>query len=177
MKKEVINRVYLILIRYIVILGFVFSLPIIYKILTPLTVYPVGRLLDLVYQQVIISGNSILINNNILVELIPACIAGSAYVLLLILNLSTPMRLKKRIYSIVFSFISLLIINILRIVILSIMYYNGNSYFDITHKLFWYGLSIIFVIGIWFLTVKLFSIKDVPVYTDVKYLMKGIKKG
>ena len=39
--------------------------------------------------------------------------------------------------------------------------------FDITHKIFWYSLSILFVVGIWFLEVKLFKIKSIPFYSDI----------
>jgi len=70
------------------------------------------------------------------------------------------------------SFISLLVINILRILLLIIIYIEGYSFFDITHKLFWYLMSIVFVIGIWFTEVKLFKIKEIPFYSDMKFLYK-----
>ena len=174
-KKIKIDKIYLIFVRYIILLGFVLSLPIIYKVLTPLTLYPVKWLLELIYENIAISKNIISINGTSLVELIPACIAGSAYLLLLILNLSVSMNVKKRIYSILSSFLILLILNILRIFFLIILYHNESPFFDITHKLFWYGLSTVFVVGIWFLEVKKFSIKETPVYSDIKYFVKEIK--
>ena len=180
MKKRVksikIDKIYLIFIRYILLFGLIFSLSLIYKIFTPLTVYPVFWLLNLIYDYVIISQNIITIVNISPIELVPACIAGSAYLLLLILNLSVSMKLKQRIYTILFSFGTLLVLNILRIFILSIMYHSGNTFFDITHKLFWYWLSTFFVVGIWFLMVKIFSIKQIPVYSDVKYFLRSIRK-
>jgi exosortase/archaeosortase family protein len=180
MKKKVrgkkINKIYLIFIRYLILFSLIFSIPLIYKIFTPLTVYPVFWLLNLVYEQILVNQNIITISQISSIELVPACIAGSAYLLLLILNLSVPMKLKQRIYSILFSFGVLLILNILRIFILSIMYHSGNAFFDITHKLFWYWLSTFFVVGIWFLIVKIFKIKQVPVYSDIKYLMEEIKR-
>ena len=170
-----IERAYLIFLRYVILLGLIFSLPLIYKIFTPLTLYPVAGLLDLFYESVSISQNFISIGFDIMIELIPACIAGSAYLLLLILNLSVSMKLKKRIYSILLSFAILLSLNILRIFFLAVLYYNQSLFFNITHKLFWYGLSTLFVVGIWFLMVKIFTIKQIPVYSDFKYLIKGIK--
>ena len=152
-----------------------FTLPLIYKIMLPLTIYPVAGLLKIFYQ-VSIQKDIIMIGLQTPIQIISACIAGSAYLLLLILNLSVPMKTKKRIYSIALSFIILLGLNILRIFILSMLYHNNFRFFDFTHKLFWYALSTIFVIVIWFLIVKIFSIKEIPVYTDIKYLSKNIKK-
>ena len=70
------------------------------------------------------------------------------------------------------SFACLLIINILRIFLLGLVYISGFSWFDIAHKLFWYAGSTIFVIGIWFAEVKLFKIKEIPFYSDIKFLYK-----
>ena len=163
-----------ILIRYLILLGLMFSLPLIYKILTPLTIYPTIFLLKLFYQ-VSYLNSMIILNSKTIIYIIPACIAGSAYLLLLILNLSLPMSLKKRIRTILFSLTLLLSLNILRIFSLSILYDNSFRFFDITHKLFWYGLSTLFVILIWFYTVKKFNIKEIPIYTDLKYLSKKSK--
>ena len=68
------------------------------------------------------------------------------------------------------SFGCFLILNIARIFFLSIAYVNGYSWFDFTHKLFWYLGSSIFVVGIWFAEVKLFKIKQIPFYSDLKFL-------
>ena len=163
-----------ILIRYLILLGLMFSLPLIYKILTPLTIYPTIFLLKLFYQ-VSYLNSMIILNSKTIIYIIPACIAGSAYLLLLILNLSLPMSLKKRIRTILFSLTLLLSLNILRIFSLTILYDNSFRFFDITHKLFWYGLSTLFVILIWFYTVKKFNIKEIPIYTDIKYLSKKSK--
>jgi hypothetical protein len=47
--------------------------------------------------------------------------------------------------------------------------------FDISHKLSWYIGSIILVVGIWFLEVKKFNIKEIPFYSDLKAMLKNIK--
>tara|TARA_Y100000310_G_scaffold86397_1_gene83245 strand:+ start:5100 stop:5633 length:534 start_codon:yes stop_codon:yes gene_type:complete len=164
-----------IILRYLILLGLSLNLYLIYKIFTPLTISVVSFLLKLVYP-VIVSGTKILINYVITIDIVPACVAGSAYLLLLILNLFVEMRIRQRIYSILFSFALLFVFNVLRIFILSILLVNGFQYFELTHKLVWYVLSTIFVIGIWFLVVKLFSIKKIPIYSDVKYIIKSIKK-
>lgn len=167
------NPIFLLL-RYFILLGLMFTLPLIYKILTPLTVQGTSLLLKLFYQ-VSISGDIIAIFPNTIIQIIAPCVAGSAYLLLLILNLTLPMKIKTRVYSIFFSTFLLFILNTLRIFILTVLLVNNSQLFDFTHKLFWYVLSTVFVIGIWFLTAFLFKIKQIPVYSDIKYLIRNIK--
>ncbi len=178
MKKRKRNKNYFkgflnIILRYLILI--LIALPglvIFYFIFTPLTVYPVHFLLGLFFDAALLSKIHILVNN-IPIEIIPACIAGSAYYLLLVLNLSTPkIKLKKRIYAILFSFAVFLILNILRIFILSLFAISGSPYFDVTHTVFWYGFSTIIVVGIWFVEVKIFKIKEIPFYSDIKFLFK-----
>lgn len=172
-KKEFFS----ILIRYLSLL--ILALPnlwIFYFIFTPLTVYPVYFILKLFFETTLINGNVVLINNAVPIEMIRACIAGSAYYLLLILNLSTSgINLKKRINMIALSFLSLLIVNILRIIFLAIIFIDGFSWFVLTHEFFWYFMSTIFVVGIWFAEIKIFSVKEKPFYSDVKFLYKHSK--
>ncbi|MCK5043514.1 pacearchaeosortase [Candidatus Pacearchaeota archaeon] len=146
-----------------------------YFVFAPLTIYPIYFLLGLFFD-VSLMGDIIFINE-IPIELIGACIAGSAYYLLSILNLSTPkIKLQKRIKILLLSFGVFLILNILRIFFLSLVFMSGSALFDITHKLFWYIGSILFVVGIWFAEVKLFKIKEIPFYSDIKFLYKQSKK-
>jgi len=176
-KKTKINKkLFNLASRYLILLGLMFTLPIIYKIFTPLTVYSTGGLLKLFYQ-VSINKDIIKIMPNILIQIVPACVAGSAYLLSLILNLSIPMKIKKRVHSILFAITLLFVLNVLRIFLLSILLVNKFQFFNFTHKLFWYVLSTIFVIAIWFLTTKLFKIKEIPVYSDIQFLVGNIKKG
>lgn len=165
-----------IIIRYslLVVTG-IFNTQIFYFIFTSLTIYPVYFLLKIFFDTSLIS-NIIFVNSSP-IEIIGPCIAGSAYYLLLMLNLSSKdIKLRKRLGMIFFSFFSLLLINILRIFLLSILYVSGTSYFDITHKLFWYAGSTIFVVAIWFLSVKLFKVKAIPFYSDIISLLQSGKK-
>lgn len=157
---------------FILILIALPGLFIFYFIFTPLTVYPIYFLLGLFFDVTFLSKTNILVNN-LPIELISACIAGSAYYLLLVLNLSTPkIKLKTRISAIIFSFIAFLILNILRIFVLSSLAVTGFSYFNVTHTVFWYGFSTIIVVGIWFAEVKIYRIKKIPFYSDIKFLYK-----
>ncbi len=161
--------------RYLILV--LISLPnlwLFYFIFTSLTIYPVYFLANLFFEDVSLFGEIVIING-VAVEFIKACIAGSAYYLLLILNLSTPkINLKKRITMVLISFATLLIINIIRIFLLILVFFYGFAFFDITHKFFWYFMSTIFVIVIWFAEVKYFKIKEIPFYSDMKYLYKRI---
>jgi len=169
-----IDKSFLIVIRYLVLLCLMFSIGLIYKVFSGLTIYSVVVLLKLFFEEVVVSGKIIIVGLSV-VEIVPACVAGSAYLLLLILNLSVDMDWKKRIKSILLSFAILFVLNVLRIVFLTSLYVNDSVFFDFSHKFFWYGLSTFFVVGIWFFVVKMFSIKKVPVYSDVKYFLKKIR--
>ena len=168
-----------ILIRYlIIVLIAIPNLFVFYFIFTPATIYPVFGLFKIFFKEILLVGNTFQISNEFFIEIIPACIAGSAYYLLFILNLSIPgIKIKKRIKMVLFSFAFLLILNILRILILSLMFvYSSESLFDITHKLFWYLGTTIFVVLIWFIEVKAFKIKEIPAYSDIVSLIKQSKK-
>jgi len=162
-------------IRYIIlILAALFDLWIFYEIFTPLTIYPVYFVSKLLSDASILE-NIILINGSISIELIKACIAGSAYYLLFILNMTVPsIKIGKRIKMIAFSFASLLILNIIRIIVLIVIYLSKNPSFEIIHEIFWYVFGTLFVVGIWFAEVKIFKIKEIPVYSDIKLLLKEI---
>jgi exosortase/archaeosortase family protein len=164
------------ILRYLILIIFgISNSAIFYFLFTSLTVYPVYFLLKIFFDTSLVS--SILTINNTSIEIIGACVAGSAYFLLLILNLSTRgIKLEKRILVLLFSFFSLLIFNILRIFLLSALLISGTSFFDVAHKLFWYVGSVFFVVLIWFSSVKLFKIKEIPFYSDIICLLDHSRK-
>lgn len=170
--KRKSNSVVSILLRYIILVAVaVPNLWLFYKVFTPLTVYPVQGILSLFFDAPLISGNIIILNRLIPIEIIPSCVAGSAYYLLLMLNLFTPeIEIKKRFRMVISAFAVFLVVNIIRIVALSAMAYSNFTLFDITHKLFWYVMSTLFVVGIWFYQVKHFNIQKIPLYSDLKFL-------
>ena len=173
MKKKDEKYLYDLLIRYsILIIIALFGFNVFYVIFRPLTVYSVTGILSIFLETDLISP-TILILENIAIEFIPACIAGAAYYLLLMLNLSTPkIELNKRIKFILLSFAVFLIANVLRIFILANIALYKSSFFDVTHLVFWYSLSTIFVIVIWFYGVKYFKVKSIPFYSDLRFLYK-----
>ncbi len=176
MKKIKKNYLKNFILRYLILI--LFALPglhIFYWIFTPLTVYPVYWIFNIFYNA-LLNGTTIFIDS-IPLEIVGPCVAGSAYFLLLILNLSVPnISCKKRVNSLLFSFGVLLALNIVRIVVLGILYVNDIPSFALIHKILWYLGSTIFVVGIWFWEIKKFKIKEIPFYTDFKILSKQIKK-
>lgn len=159
-----------ILLRYLILL--IISLPgvdLFYYIFLPLTKYPVFWGLKLFYIPIML-GNSIFMNGKI-VEIVGACIGGSAYFLLLVLILSVPLgNLKKRLFILGTSFGMLFTVNAIRIYLLSIMFFEGSSMFDVTHRVFWYFGSTIFVVFIWFFCVYFFRINGIPFFNDLKFI-------
>ena len=63
------------------------NLYIIYKILTPLTIYILNAILS-IFTNTTLYENAICLNG-VTIEIVPACIAGSAFYLLLLLIMST----------------------------------------------------------------------------------------
>jgi exosortase/archaeosortase family protein len=178
MKREY-KKILNIFIRYIILIAVTFpNFYIFTLIFTPLTIY-LSYFLFTIFFETSLSGNVIILKDYTPIEIIQACVASSAYYLLFVLNLSIPnIKLKKRAKMILFSFSLLLFLNILRIFILGVMYSLQSPLFDITHKLLWYLISIIFVVGIWFFIVKIFKVKGIPFYSDIKslYNKSSLKK-
>ncbi|MDD5650377.1 MAG: pacearchaeosortase [Candidatus Nanoarchaeia archaeon] len=142
-------------------------------IIKPLTLYPVYFVLSLIGYTPKISFDSILLNGYTLI-FAPACIAVSAYYLILLLVLTTKdINLKKGIYLFLSGSFLILLMNIIRILILSLLVINYDKiWFDLIHMTFWYFVSGIYIALVWILLVYLFKIKSIPVYSDLAYLYK-----
>src|SRR3989344_3574710 len=140
----------LILRYFILLIIALFGLPILTKILSFLTIKAVFIILNIFY------------TTNISEDVI-------------IFNLTTTMGLKTRIKSIFFLLISFFTINLIRIITIAIIFERGYEYFDLIHNLSWYILSTLMVLSLWFINIYLFKIKSLPVYTDVKEVLKIIK--
>jgi len=166
--KEVFGVIF----RYAIIISLGFGIDIIYIIFTPLTVYPVYWTLKELYGASLIGGN-VIFSRGVLFDIAPACVAGSAYYLLLMLNLTTRMNFFKRIKNIIFIIFSFFVLNLGRILFLAIFFSSGYKYFDVLHKFTWYFGSTILVVILWFLSTWLFEIKDVPIYGDIKNILKS----
>jgi|SRR3989344_2804920 len=143
-------------------------------ILTPLTLYPTYFLL--ISYKPLLQNTSIIINSTTL-TITESCLAILAYLLLLALVILTP-KLPPKTRLKIFFLGSLIILtaNIIRILILSLLIIHKNINLFLTLHLFiWQFLSSIFVFLIWIFLTKLYKIKTIPIYTDIKYLIKHIK--
>ncbi|MEX2017255.1 MAG: pacearchaeosortase [Candidatus Pacearchaeota archaeon] len=163
-----------IIVRYFSLIALSFnSLFVFYLIFTPLTIYFSYFLLDYIFGATLDYQNAVIFTgiDSVPVEIIKACIAGSAYYLLLIFNLTTPnIVLRKRLKMISFAFLAFFLANVIRIVVLTAMYISGSAFFDVTHQATWYFGSVVLVIAIWFYQVKRYNIKSIPFYSDIKFL-------
>ena len=149
------------------------NLYIIYLILTPLTLYVTTTIL-LIFTNPILQGNFIGLTN-LTIQIVPACVAGSAFYLLLILIFSTAdIKPATRTKATLTAIAILFALNILRI--LALIPFAKSNYFQIIHWTIWYIVSTILVIATWFTIAKIYKIKSIPIYTDIKYLLKSRKK-
>ena len=164
--KEIILRysIILILSLFYPFLNVIFSIP---------TIYASYGLISLFYP-VSLLGN-ILSFNNIQVELIDACIAGLAYLLLIVLNLASQMPLKTRIKALSFGLFTFFVFNILRISLLALLFSSNSQMFSYVHTFFWYFGSVLAVFLIWVFSINLFKIKNNPFTSDIKFILKNTK--
>ncbi|MEM4318338.1 MAG: pacearchaeosortase [Candidatus Pacearchaeota archaeon] len=144
-----------------------------YTIFTPLTFF-VLKSLGLFFE--VYFYKNFIIYHSTLIEIIPACVAGSAYYLLFLLNILTPnIKIKKRIFALFFAFTAFFLFNFFRLILLiSLEFIGVKTYFY--HKVLWYFGSTIAVFLIWILTIKIFKIKEIPFYSDFVWLAQKIKK-
>jgi exosortase/archaeosortase family protein len=149
------------------------NLYVFYKVLTYPTVFSVNNILSMVTETAV-SGTSIFMRD-LAVEIIPACVMGAAfYLLFALVFLTGDIKPIKRTKLLIYAFISLFVLNVLRILFLILI--NKINSFEIIHWVLWNIVSAIFIVAIWLALTKLFKIKSIPVYTDFKYLMKFVQK-
>lgn len=178
MNKSTKSKIYSIVLRYVLLLLFAFiGFELFYFIFKPLTLNLSFFMFDLFFNSYIIGDVIHFYGSKISLEVIGACVAGSAYFLFLMLNLSTPkIKFSKRMLLLAISFTAFLIINVLRIFLIGYLFLNSSSYAEFVHKFLWYFGSIFMVILIWFIQVWSFNIKEIPFYSDLKFIFNYIKK-
>ncbi len=158
-----------------ILIPFIVSYKIIQLITLYLTINSSKLVLNIFSSDVFIIG-TFLSYNETFVKFIPACAAASAYYLLLLLvALTKDIRLKKRLKIFLYGSLIIFIINILRITSL-ILLLDNNSYnlFNSTHNFFWSIIASVLVAGIWIYFTRRYRIKSIPIYSDLKYLIKKI---
>ncbi|MFH1456300.1 MAG: pacearchaeosortase [archaeon] len=157
----------------LVLVGILF--PYIYYMLNPLTLHVSYYILRLFSEATLL--NSSIIIEGITLNFIDACSAGAAFLLLAILVLLTKaLSFKKMLKMFVMGSVLIFLMNIVRIEFLILILTNyGLNLFDKIHMVFWRILSTIFVALVWIFMDKYFKLRTIPIYSDIKYLIKMIK--
>lgn len=173
MKKETKKITNLFARYFIILLIALGNFYILYKILTPLTLHATNQILS-IFTTTFLIENTIHLKH-VIIEIAPACVAASAFYLLIALLLSTSdIKFKTRIYAIITAIAILFALNIARIVALTP--FTNQPYFETLHWIFWHLISIIFVLVTYLLTIKIYKIKSTPIYSDFKYLKSLTKQ-
>ncbi len=111
-------------------------------------------------------------SGNYALEFIEACVASSAYFLLSLLILTTKdIGWKKMLKMFFVGGFLILVMNILRVMIIIIVLLTlGGNWFNIIHLTFWKLISTLYVFLVWILLIRWYKIKNIPIYSDIKYL-------
>ena len=145
------------------------------KIFYPLTIYIPYYILNLLKVKTFIF-QPYLITSSSYIRVSDACAVISAYFLLLILVIITKdISLKKRIKIFMFGSIIILTINLARILSLIYILENyGFNAFQQTHDFLWLILGSVLVAFTWIFLIKHYKVKSIPIYSDIKYLLKQV---
>ena len=118
--------------------------------------------------------NSIEIFGTTYIDIVKYCVTSSAYYLLTILTVITKgIPLIKRILMFLIGSFLIFLMNIIRIMILIVILLKQSlEVFELAHTTFFMILSVLYVIIIWILLSSIFKVKTIPVYSDMKDLIK-----
>lgn len=178
MEKYGILWIRLLLALVLVVLGSnLLGFNIFYIIFSWWTVQLSAVLFSLFHEPVVHLGNVFVIEGQV-IELIPACIAASAYLLLaLLIVLTRKISFLKGLTLFVVGSLMILVANVTRIEILvSLLVNQGVNYFEQLHLFFWKILSSVYVAGVWIFLSWWFQIKEIPVYSDIIALTHSLKQ-
>ncbi|MDD4877767.1 MAG: pacearchaeosortase [Candidatus Nanoarchaeia archaeon] len=110
-------------------------------------------------------------------EFIPACVAVSAYILLaLLVFLTKGISWNERLQMIVYGWLAILAFNLLRIEILLLTFFSLETAYDTLHLFVWKFMSTVFVVLLWLGLARLYKVKAIPVFSDIKALAGMIRK-
>ncbi len=144
-----------------------------YLLFAPLTAYLSFFLISLFHRAATLDGMFITVGSQV-IELIPACVAASAYLLLALLILLTRgISLKKGLLMFVVGSVFILVANVIRIeVLVALLLTKQVNYFETLHLLFWKILASVYVVGVWIVLCRWFHIKTIPLYSDIIFLCR-----
>src|SRR3989344_1506071 len=163
------------IIRLLIAVILSLSAKLFYFVLAPITLYS-SYFITKIFFPVAIKENTFLIND-LTLEFVPACVAVAAYILIsLLILLTKDVKPKVLIKMFVIGFFLILIANLIRIeIMIFVLIEYGNNLFKTLDLFFWKVLSTAYIVFVWIFLTRLFKIKTIPVYSDVKYLIKRLK--
>jgi exosortase/archaeosortase family protein len=123
---------------------------------------------------VILVGNLLFVKG-MAFKFVEACVASLAYSLIFILvMLTSDLNLRKRVLIILTGWLLIFVMNVMRIIVLvSVAVNHSEELFKSLDIVIWLGISGVFVALVWIALVWLYDIKSIPVYNDIKFLMKN----
>ena len=112
------------------------------------------------------------------VNIIPACAAVSAYLLLaLLILLTNGISLRKGILLFCYGSLLIFIANIFRIELLIYILHNyGTNYFETVHLFIWKIVASIYVAFVWVFLTWRFQITAMPIVSDMQHVIGLAKK-
>lgn len=166
----------ILVVRYGLALYLSLNVEVLYSLFSGPTLNLTFAILNLFYDATL-NGEVISVAGHTL-RFIPACVAAAAYLLLSILILLTK---DLDFWMIVKLFLagSLLIfaMNIIRLeMLMFVLLEFGKDYFDTLHLFFWKIVASVYVALVWVFLVYRFRIKEVPLYSDLRFLVNRIKE-
>jgi len=165
--KELVLRV---VTAFAVLMGY----PLFYVILAPLTLH-FSYFFFSIFQPSALIGDTIQ-TQTASFKFIPACVAASAYILLaMLVFLTKDIPWNERLQMIVYGSLAILAFNILRIELLLLTFFKLETAFDTIHLFVWKFMSTAFVVLLWLGLAKLYKVKAIPVYSDLKHIAGMIK--
>jgi len=120
-------------------------------------------------------SHAIQLSDGTTINIVKYCVTSSAYYFLAILAVITKgIPITKRIGMFLLGAVSIFIMNVFRIFILiKILVGYSPDLFQLAHTTLSAILSIFYVIIVWILLSLIFKVKTVPIYSDVKDLIKN----
>ncbi len=106
------------------------------------------------------------------VNFVEACSASVAYTLLgLLILLTKGVLWKTRLRMFLYGAGIIFIVNLFRVILLLVILTEyGRDYFDAVHLFFWDVVASVLVVGVWIYLAKRYSVKEIPVISDLKEL-------
>jgi len=158
------------------LIPFIITYNLLDKIFYSLTIYLSYLLMKLISYNVFIIPPYLITSSNY-IRFSEACAAVSAYFLLLLLIVLTKdIKLKTRIKMFLLGSGIILSVNLVRIVILiAVLETKGFNAFQQAHDILWIIFGSLLVALTWIFLIHHYKTKSIPIYSDLKYLLKQTK--